>query len=124
MPTRKIYTKLSKKIKAIREKAKALISADEKEKKIFFEKLRKMGFKVDSIGDVLSLNQKDYLRRRLQTVVADKKIAPTLKSARQMIAHKKIFVGGKNINSPSYLVPVEIENKITVKQGRFKEASE
>jgi len=112
--------KADAKIKAIREKAKKLISADESEKTAFFNRLRKIGFKVDSIGDVLSLDKRDYLKRRLQTILVSKGIARTPKSARQLITHKKVLIGGNSINSPSYIVPVDLENKISLKPSREK----
>ena len=104
------------KIKSIREKAKKLISAKPEEQDILFNKLNKMGIKVDSISSVLSLDKRDYLKRRLQTIVVEKKLASTPKQARQFIAHKKILVDGKAVNSPSYIVPVELEKKITLKE--------
>ena len=103
------------KINSIRGKAKNLITAPEEEKELFFKRLRKIGFNVNSIADVLSLNKEDYLKRRLQTIVYDKKLASTIKSSRQFITHKKIVVNGGIINSPAYLVPVEFENKISLK---------
>src|SRR3990167_3175594 len=101
-------------IKVIRRKAKNLISANPHEQNRFFETLRKIGFKVNSIGDVLSLNKQDYLKRRLQTVLVAKRIAKTMKDARQFIVHKKVLIDGKIVNSPSYIVPVEMEGKISL----------
>ncbi len=103
------------KIKSIRDRVKKLISADSEKQEAFFNRLKKIGLDVNSIADVLSLNKKDYLKRRLQTIVVLKKIATTQKSARQLITHKKIFVDGNVINSPSYLVPIALENKISLK---------
>ncbi len=114
--------KADARIKSIRERAKKLISSDEKEQKDLFEKLKKIGLEVNSIADVLSLNKEDYLKRRLQTVVVNKKLATTTKSARQLITHKRILVDGKIVNSPSYIVPVELEKKIFLKEKRKKEA--
>jgi len=104
----------------MREKAKKLISANESEKESFFERLRKIGLKVDSIGDVLSLNKKDYLGRRLQTVLVKKGLATTPKSARQLITHKKVLINGNSINAPSYIVPIKLEDNITIKQKKAK----
>jgi small subunit ribosomal protein S4 len=112
--------KAEAKVKIIREKAKKLISATPEEQKILFEKLKKIGLKVTNLADVLSLDKRDYLNRRLQTIVAAKKLAPTIKSARQMIVHHKIFVDDKIVNVPSYIVPVELENKITAKENKLK----
>jgi small subunit ribosomal protein S4 len=112
--------KAEERIKSIREKAKNLISAGKNEKGAFFGRLGKIGFKADSISDVLSLDKRDYLKRRLQTVLVDKKMASTIKSARQLITHRKIFVGENIVNSPSYIVPVSMEDKISLKQDKRK----
>jgi small subunit ribosomal protein S4 len=108
------------KIKSIREKAKKLISADAKEQQALFDRLEKIGLSVSSIADVLSLEKQDYLKRRLQTIIVDKKIASTPKSARQLITHKKILVNNKVVNVPSYIVPVELEDKISIKTKNKK----
>jgi len=106
--------KAESKIKSIREKAKKLIPADPKEQKALFERLKKIGLKVESIADVLSLDKKDYLNRRLQTIVFKKRLAMSPKQARQMIVHKKVLINGRAINSPSYIVPIELEEKLSI----------
>jgi len=108
------------KLKAIRERAKRLIKKDIEEQKIFFEKLNKTGLNVKSIADVLSLDKKDILNRRLQTMVFKKGLAPTIKTARQLVTHKKVFVKGKIVNVPSYIVPVELEKGISLKVSKKK----
>jgi len=110
--------KADSEIKAIRERAKKLISSGHEKQKALFEKLKKTGFKADSISDVLSMEKKDYLNRRLQTIVFKKRLARSPKHARQMIVHKKILIDGRAVNSPSYIVPVEFEGKISVKPGK------
>ena len=112
--------KAEAKIKIIREKAKKLISASEEDKNAFFGRLKKIGLKVNSISDVLSLDKRDYLRRRLQTVLVEKKFAHTAKGARQLITHKKVFVGEKNVSSPSYIVQTDLEDKISLKEKKVK----
>ena len=107
-------------IKSIRNKAKKLISANLEEQKALFNKLKNMGLEVNSIADVLLLDKRDYLKRRLQTVIMNKKIATTPKSARQLITHKKILINGKIVDSPSYIVPVELEDKISLKMKKLK----
>jgi len=109
------------KIKSFREKTKKLISSDKENQKNFFEKLKKIGLDVDSISDVLALGKKDYLRRRLQTVLFEKNLAPTIKTARQLITHKKVLINGKIVNSPSYIVPKKLEDKITIKKMKIKQ---
>ena len=118
LKNKKEIWKADAKIKTIREKAKKLISAKPEEQQALFDKLNKRGLKVDSISSVLSLDKKDYLKRRLQTIVVEKKLASTFKQARQLIVHKKVLVDGKVVNTPSYIVPVELENKITLKDKK------
>jgi len=118
LKNKKEIWKADAKIKKIREKAKKLISANSKEQKALFKKLKKDGLEVESIADVLSLNKKDYLKRRLQTILVIKNLATTPKSARQLINHKKVLVNQRVVNSPSYIVPKELENKIILKQKK------
>lgn len=112
--------KAEAKIKLIRERAKKMVSSDEKERQEFLERLKKQGLNVNSIADVLSLTKEDYLNRRLETLVYKKGFAKTPKEARQMITHKNIFVDGKVVNIPSYSVSVEMEGKISFKTKKEK----
>ena len=100
----------------IRKRAKELIRSNENDKKKFFDKLNKSGLKVDSISDVLALTKEDYLNRRLQTIIFQKKLANSAKMARQIITHKNVLVDGNVVNIPSYIVPVESEDKISLKK--------
>jgi small subunit ribosomal protein S4 len=66
-----------------------------------------------SYDDVLSIPLKKLLERRLQSVLFAKKLAKTMKQARQMITHNHVSVGLKTISSPSYLVKINEENSIS-----------
>ena len=112
--------KAEAKIKSFREKAKKLIRASEKEQKLLFDRMKKIGLNVNSIADILSLDKRDYLQRRLQTIVAKKRLATTMRSARQLISHKKILVNGKVVSIPSFVVTTDLENKITLKKSKKK----
>ena len=107
--------KAEAKIKEMREKAKKLISAKKEDQIAFFSRLKKIGINVSSISDVLSLDKKNYLQRRLQSVIVRKKLAKTSKGARQIIVHKKVLVDGNVVDSPSYIVPIEKEDLISLK---------
>src|SRR3989338_3212630 len=74
-------------VKGIRSKAIKLIPKTKEEQQALFDKLKKSGFKISSIADILSLDKTDYLNRRLQTVVFKKRLAKSPKQARQMITH-------------------------------------
>lgn len=69
------------------------------------------------LDDVLALQLKNIMERRLQTVVYRKGLANTVKQARQFIVHQHVKIGNKSITSPSYLVPKEEEDKITFLEG-------
>ena len=60
-----------------------------------------------SLDEVLSLKIEELLERRLQTVVMRKGLANTSNQARQFITHGHIAIGGKKVDSPSYLVSIE-----------------
>jgi small subunit ribosomal protein S4 len=85
--------------------------------KQLIEKLKRMGIMENgnTLDDVLSLTVEDILKRRLQTVVYQKGLARTPKHARQLIVHGHVFVKGRRVTFPSYLVPKEEEDKIEVK---------
>ena len=121
LKNKKEIWKAEAKIKSFREKAKRLISSKPEEQKILFDQLKKMGLNVSSIANVLSLDKEDYLKRRLQTIIVKKRLASTPGSARQLITHKKVLIGGRVLDSPSYIVPVELENKISLKESKIKE---
>lgn len=112
--------KAEARIKEMREKAKVLISAAPEKQKSLFEQLKKIGLKVESIPDVLSLTKEDYLKRRLQTVVVKKRLAKTPKEARQLITHKKVLINGRVVSVPSFIVPVSLEDKIELKPKKVK----
>ena len=94
--------------------ARALIAKrDKKLERIMLTKLEKMGFmKAESIDDVLKLEVEHILERRLQTIVWRKGLANTPKQARQLIVHGHIAINGRKVTWPSYLVPVDEEDKI------------
>jgi len=106
--------KADARIGEMREKAKNLITASHEKQKEFINRLKKNGFEVESIAEVLALDKEAVLKRRLQTVVVNRKIARTMKSARQLITHKHIKINGKKVNIPSYPVSLEEESKIEV----------
>jgi len=83
----------------------------------FLEKLKKSGYlpqESESLDSVLDISLRDLLDRRLSNLVHKHKIARSPKQARQFIVHRHIKVGGKVIDSPSYLVPLELESTIEV----------
>lgn len=102
-------------IERIRNQAKKLITASEEEKEKLFNKFNKLGFKVKKIADVLALNKEDWLKRRLQSILIEKKSVKP-KEARQLIAHKHVAINDKIMNIPGYIVKVDEEDKIEIKK--------
>ena len=89
-----------------------------KEKAQIIGKLQKLGLISANaeVSDILSLETKDILERRLQTRVYKLGLARSMKQARQFITHRHIFVGNKEITSPSYLTSVEDDSMIAFKE--------
>lgn len=123
LKNKKEIWKAEAKIDAFRAGAKKLVSADEDEQKILFDKLNKIGIKVNSIADVLSLDPRDWLKRRLQFILLQKGLANTIKEARQLITHKKVLVNNRVVNIPSYIVEADLEDKIKVIKKEKKKES-
>ncbi|MEM4647935.1 MAG: 30S ribosomal protein S4 [Candidatus Pacearchaeota archaeon] len=103
-------------IKKIRKIAKKLVIASEEEKREFIKKLSRYGFVNENatLDDVLALDKRKILDRRLQTIVFKKGLANTIKQARQFIVHGHISINGKTVNVPSYLVKLDEENLISL----------
>ncbi|MFC1648462.1 30S ribosomal protein S4 [Nanoarchaeota archaeon] len=80
----------------------------EKEKAQMMNKLTSLGLldQGATMDDVLDLNIKNILERRLQSIVFRSSMAKSMKQARQFVVHEHVTVNGKKINFPSYLVKV------------------
>ena len=111
----KIRSELGKSRKQARRLIGLRTEQAEKEKKQIIDKLHRLGLIGEnaSLDDVLSLTIKDISDRRLQTLVYKKKMASSLKQARQFITHKHVIIGEKVVTSPNYLVSREEETILT-----------
>jgi len=96
-------------ISRIRNLAKQFIIKPDEEKQTFIKRLQKKGFQVNKLADALALNKEDWLKRRLQTLVVNKKLSTTPKQARQFVTHKHVSIGDQIVNIPSYQVSLEEE---------------
>ncbi|MFH1642891.1 MAG: 30S ribosomal protein S4 [Nanoarchaeota archaeon] len=98
--------------------AKRLISLSSNQSQVegnqLLKKLNLLGLleKNAKLEDVLSINVKNVLERRLQTVIFRKKIAKTINQARQFITHRHIAIGDKIVAVPSYLVKIDEESAV------------
>ncbi len=120
LKNKKEIWKADAEINKIRTKAKKLITGTEEEKQKLIQKLISTGFKVENIADILGLDKENILKRRLQTILVEKKLARTPKQARQLITHKKVMIEGKKVNSPSYIISLDKENKIEIIPAKLK----
>jgi len=80
-------------------------------------KLVKLGLveKGATADNVLNLQLRDLIERRLQTVVYKMGLSNSVNQSRQFILHKKVTVNGTALTSPSYLV--RVGDKIAFKEG-------
>jgi len=102
-------------LRSVRRRARNLAAKRDKiQEKVLLDKLNKTGLlnKNATLDDVLSLTLENILERRLQSIVLSKKLANTPKQARQLITHGHITVDGRKIVYPSFMVPINLENKI------------
>ncbi len=120
---REIWKTLAK-VNYFRSRAKALAGSTQGEQEILIKKLQNIGLNVNSLSDILGLKIEDLLERRLPTIMVKQKLARTAKQARQFVVHKNVFIDGKTLNSPSYLVPTHLEKKITIRPKPLKKETQ
>jgi small subunit ribosomal protein S4 len=65
-----------------------------------------------TVDDILALEDRDVLDRRLQSQVFKRGLGKTMSQARQFIAHGHIAIEGRKVSSPAYLVKFSEEDKI------------
>jgi len=110
-------------LKRITRRARSLLSMTAEERAPlempFKERLYKMGFIEDPnvpLDRILSLDVRAVLERRLQTIVYRMGLAKSIHHARQLIVHGHVAVAGRRVTSPGFLVPRELEDKISLLQ--------
>lgn len=122
-------------VRKYRKQAREIVGVPEEERgekeSGFLDKLRKIGILKENQGleQVLSLNTKDYLERRLQTQAWKKGYGKTAKEARQLIVHGHIKMNGRRATEPGMIVPEDEEHTIDwygepVEQAKAKKTSE
>lgn len=124
LKNKKEIWKADSKVSYFRSRAKDLITAGQEEQQIFFRKLNEIGLKISTVADVLALNKEDILKRRLPTIIHSKGLAKTPREARQMVVHKRIFINGRAMNVPAYLVKITEENAISVKPKKERKPAQ
>lgn len=111
--------KVESQLRNIRLRARELVglkalNLGQEEEKEFIATLSKRGLVSGSatVDDVLDLNLENFMDRRLQTFVLKKEMARSTREARQIITHRHIVIGERVVDSPSYMVKKDEEDRI------------
>ncbi len=102
-------------LKKYRREARRLLSLTEEDRrddaKKVLRKLARAGILKEGsvLDDVLSLEVRAVLERRLQTLVLRKGLAVSTQQSRQLITHGFISINGKIVSRPGYLVELSEE---------------
>ncbi|MFH0884357.1 MAG: 30S ribosomal protein S4 [Candidatus Micrarchaeota archaeon] len=106
-------------LKKFRREARRLLSLTDEDRrddaKKILAKLAKLGILKEgaALDDVLSLEVKAMLERRLQTIVLRKSLARTISQSRQIITHGFIAINGKKVTRPGYIVSLHDEASLS-----------
>lgn len=112
------FWKMNSILRKLSNQAKDIIASDTKQSDIEKQQLVRKCHALDLIADgegvenILGIDIRKILDRRLQTIVTNKGLSRTNRQARQFIVHGHIKVGKKAITSPSYLVRKKEEAEI------------
>jgi small subunit ribosomal protein S4 len=110
LSNKKEIWKSSSKLRDWRNQARHIVSLPEEQRNemetALVGKLNRLGIleKEAKIDDILALDIRSILDRRLQSQIYKLGLVNSIKQARQFILHKKIEVNDKVITSPAYLV--------------------
>jgi len=104
-------------LRKIRRQARSMLGLGEKGKNemdALAARVVKQGYtKSAALEDLLGLNIKTVLDRRLQSIVFRKGLARSMKQSRQLVTHGFIAIDGRKVSAPGYPVPVDQEEKIS-----------
>ena len=102
----------------IRGIARTLLGAEEEQRarleRPYLTSLARQGIlpEAATVDNILDLNVKDLMERRLQTVVYRTGLAKSIHQARQFVIHGHISVAGDIVTVPSYVVRRDQESRI------------
>lgn len=123
LKNKKEIWKFSSKVRKINQQVKKIIKQRNEQSAVkerqLIDKLYNLGIigKDSKLEDVLGIDIKRILDRRLESIVFKQKLSNSIKQARQFIIHGHIKVGDKKVTIPSYMVLREEENKISYVDG-------
>ncbi len=119
LKNKKEIWKIASKLRRLKQQAKKLIASDSEqakiEEKLLLERLARLGLVGDGavLDDILEINIRKLLDRRLQSVMVTRGLARTSRQARQMISHGHVMIKGRKTDIPSCLMLVSEESDIT-----------
>lgn len=81
----------------------------------YLKRMSRLGIlpETASVDNILDLNVKDLMERRLQTLVYRTGLARTIHQARQFVSHGHIGIGGEIVTVPGYAVRKDEESRIS-----------
>ena len=93
---------------------KYLAGSGEGEGRALIARLAKLGIVKPeaTLDDILDLKENVFLDRRLQSIVARKGLARTMKQARQLVTHGFIAISSKKVDRPGYIVSAAEESAV------------
>jgi small subunit ribosomal protein S4 len=91
----------------------------EREKAQILTKLTDLGLisAGAELNEILGLDVRDVLNRRLQSIVHRQGLARSVAQARQFIVHRHIRLGDKEMTIPGYLVSLAEESSVSFKEN-------
>ncbi len=114
------YKTMLSKIRGI---ARSLLGKTEEERaklqRVYITKMARLGLLTSdaALDDILDLDIKSLLEKRLQTVIYRRGFSKTVHHAREMIVHGHVQVGERVVTVPSYFVTKEDDAQIAVIGG-------
>jgi len=102
----------------IRGIARTLLGAPEEQRARletqYLGRLARLGLLSESasVDNILDLNVKDLMERRLQTIVFKSGLSRTIQQARQFVTHGHVSIAGQIVSVPGYFVKRDEESRV------------
>lgn len=118
LKNKKELWKMQARLNSFKKQAKRLVidrsNQGEIERENLMSKVKRLGLlsSTQDLVDILALTVRDVLERRLQSVLVKKGLSRSMKQARQFITHRHVTVNNVKVDVPSYLVTVDVEDKV------------
>ena len=123
LKTKRELWKARTELSRVRNQARSLLALGrdvrEEREPVLMRSLARIGLVGDgsTLDDVLNLDVRNLLERRLQTIVMKKLSFRTPYQARQAVVHGHIMIGDRVVTIPSYTVDVGEESSVRLLPG-------